>query len=440
MKLRYTLILSVILLSIWGCQAQKTPKGPSLIPAKPITVVPSEKAKLPFNTVRYSSANPKVKYKIVDFNSLPEWNNQYFEQSLRSFQSNCQQLRTSPKWSYVCTVAQQVDLNRADAKEFFSQHFQAWQVSNDQGTLIGTITGYFEPLIQGSSKQSYLYPFPIYGRPKDLVSIPLPPHYRSQHSISVSIKGSGSSYKIAADGDYTADLREFNITPHTETLKGRFVGKRFVPYYSRSEIEAGAVTQTAPVLAYTNDPIALYFLQVQGSGKLFNQDTGQILSLSYADKNGLPFCSIGKYMAQKGYLPLDHTSMKGIRNYVQQHLEKLPEILSANPSYIFFNVSNNDPSEGPVGSLGVPLTKEYSGAIDKRYIDLGAPLFISTTDARTNKELNRLITGQDTGSAVKGSVRVDLFWGYGPEAGKIANKTNYPGYVWILLPNGEVPL
>ena len=438
MKLRYPIILSVALFSIWGCQTKKAPESP---PAEqtPSTVPVSEKAKLPLNTVRHASANPKVSYKTVNFNSLPDWHHQHFEESLRSFQKGCQKLKTSPKWAYVCTLAEQVEPDRGAVEKFFSQHFQAWQVSNDQGTLVGKVTGYFEPLIEGSLTQNYTYPLPIYGRPSDLVSIPLPPYYRT-HPTSVSIKKSGASYEITADGPYTADLREFNIAPHIETLKGRFVGNRFVPYYSRSEIEAGALVQTAPVLAYTNDPLALFFLHVQGSGKLLNKDTHEILTLNYTDKNGLPYRSIAQYMAKKGYLQLDKANPQSIRNYVQHHLHKLPEILGANPSYIFFNIGKNHPNEGPIGTLGVPLTKEYSGAIDKQYIDLGAPLFVSTTDTRTKQALNRLIIGQDTGSAIKGSVRVDFFWGYGPEAEKAAGRTNYPGYVWLLLPNGEVPL
>ena len=143
-------------------------------------------------------------------------------------------------------------------------------------------------------------------------------------------------------------------------------------------------------------------------------------------------------MADRGYLPLAQTTMQGIKAYMQQNPQKLAEVLGQNPSYVFFRILD-DNSDGPIGALGTPLMGEYAGAVDRHHITLGAPLFVATTHPETRHGLNRLIMAQDTGSAIKGAVRVDYFWGYGDEAGRVAGKMKHTGYVWQLLPNGVSP-
>lgn len=193
-------------------------------------------------------------------------------------------------------------------------------------------------------------------------------------------------------------------------------------------------------MAYAISPVDFFFLQVQGSGRLHLPD-GKLLRLTYAQKNGHPYQSIGKYMVQKGYLPPHAVSQSSINQYITAHPQRKNEIFAHNPSYVFFKPSaDQSPNDGPIGSLGVPLRAGYTGAVDQRFIDLGAPLFLATTDPRNHRALNRLIIAQDTGSAIKGSVRVDYFWGFGESAGAIAGKTNHKGYVWLLLANGQYPL
>ena len=180
-------------------------------------------------------------------------------------------------------------------------------------------------------------------------------------------------------------------------------------------------------------------MHIQGSGRL-RTPAGNFVRLGFADKNEYPYVSIGQYMSTRGYLPLAQTSMQNIKSWMGKNPNHLAEVLGQNPSYVFFKVLDGSSDQGPVGALGVPLTGGYSGAVDKHHITLGAPLFLATSHpANANAGLNRLIVAQDTGSAIKGAVRVDYFWGYGDEAGQLAGRHNATGYVWQLLPHGVLP-
>ncbi|MBN3859385.1 murein transglycosylase [Neisseriaceae bacterium PsAf] len=439
-KYSFIALLSMIAISIAGCGTSKKEKVTTL--EKPGVGYPSHfkpQPKASINTTLRSRYSPNVTYSIVDYSRLPEWSNQYFEQSLLAFKRSCEVLINQLKWNYVCQIAAQTKNTRKNAKRFFEEHFQPWVVTSNNGGLAGKVTGYYEPAISGSKTRSAQSPYPIYGVPYDFVSVPLPQNLIN-HKGTVRIqRTSENSGTISPSGQYVAHLSKFYITPKTKALKGRFSENEFVPYYTRKEIYQGAINNKAPILAYANDPVELFFLQVQGSGRVITKDN-QMIRLAYADKNEFPYKSVGTYMAQRGYIPLSSASMQGIKQYIQQHPNQMNEILGYNPSFIFFSVAETKANEGPIGALGVPLTDGYSGAIDKHYIDLGAPLFLATTDTRNGRALNRLIVAQDTGSAINGSVRVDFFWGYGSQAGEAAGKTNHPGYVWILLPNGQSPM
>lgn len=323
------------------------------------------------------------------------------------------------------------------AKHFFERYFTAWRVDNG-GNPAGTITGYYEPVLHGDDKSTSQSRFPIYGIPNDFVSVPLAANLRGSKA-TVRIRQTGpNSGVIDNSGTYTADLSRFPITARSTALKGRFEGSRFVPYYTRSQINGGALNGKAPILGYADDPVELFFMHIQGSGRL-KTPSGKYIRVGFADKNEHPYVSIGRYMADKGYLPLGQTSMQGIKAYMKQNPGRLAEVLGQNPSYVFFRELTGSGDSGPVGALGTPLMGEYAGAIDRHYITLGAPLFVATAHPITKKALNRLIMAQDTGSAIKGAVRVDYFWGYGDEAGEVAGKMKTTGYVWQLLPNGMKP-
>ena len=377
-------------------------------------------------------------YRAVSFHELPQWNEQSFGDSLAAFKKSCLKLANQAKWQYTCARANQTAHSTAAAKAFFEQNFTPWQVS-ERGQAGGKVTGYYEPVLHGDTRNTSTARFPIYGIPSDFVSIPLPANLRnSKATVRVSPTGNNRGV-IQSNGAYIANLAQFPITARTTALKGRFIGNQFVPYFTRAQINAGALNGRAPILGYANDPVELFFMHIQGSGRL-RTPAGNFVRLGFADKNEYPYVSIGQYMSTRGYLPLAQTSMQNIKSWMGKNPNHLAEVLGQNPSYVFFKVLDGSSDQGPVGALGVPLTGGYSGAVDKHHITLGAPLFLATSHpANANAGLNRLIVAQDTGSAIKGAVRVDYFWGYGDEAGQMAGRHNTTGYVWQLLPHGVLP-
>ena len=162
------------------------------------------------------------------------------------------------------------------------------------------------------------------------------------------------------------------------------------------------------------------------------------MKIGFSDQNGHPYNSIGKLLVQRGELPLEKASMQGIKQWGQQNPNKLPELLQQNARYVFFRELPSDLS-GPIGALGVPLTAGRSVAIDPLSIPQGAPVFLATTWPNTNKPLNRLMVAQDVGSAIKGGIRADFFWGFGPEAGNQAGRMKQSGKMWVLMPRGYTP-
>ncbi|WP_066566159.1 murein transglycosylase A [Snodgrassella sp. CFCC 13594] len=388
---------------------------------------------LPLNYV-YAPGKGGVSYRVVDYRELPQWQQQSFADSLKSFKSGCLKLQNMPSWQVVCRQAQQTAARNHDAKYFFEHYFTPWQVSQN-GQVAGTVTGYYEPILLGDAKATTQARYPIYGMPNDFVVVPLSANQR-QGVVRIRLTGSNSGV-ISSDGAYAADLSTFPLNAKTTSLKGRVSGNQFVPYYTRAQINAGALNGKAPILGYANDPVELFFLHIQGSGRLKTPD-GRLIRLGFAAKNDYPYVSIGKYMANKGYLPLAQTSMQGIKGWLQKNPQKLGEVLGQNPSYVFFQ-AQSEGNDGPIGALGVPLMGGYAGAVDRHFISLGAPLFLATTHPVSGFGLNRLIMAQDTGSAINGAVRVDYFWGYGDDAGATAGKMKHTGYVWQLLPKGMLP-
>jgi membrane-bound lytic murein transglycosylase A len=262
------------------------------------------------------------------------------------------------------------------------------------------ITGYYEPVLPGSRARTERFRHPLYGVPEDLVAVDL-------ESVNPELKG----------------LR----------LRGRLEGNRLVPYWSRGEIEARSSFH-APVLAWIEDPVELFFLQIQGSGQIELASGGR-LRLGYAGQNGHPYRSMGRYLMRRGELALEQTSMQGIKAWAAANPRKLREALDSNPSYVFFRETPE--GDGPLGTLGAPLTAGYSLAIDPRSVPLGAPVFIATTMPLSSQPLQRLMAAQDTGGAIRGAVRADFFWGTGIEAGALAGRMRQQGRLWILWPRGE---
>jgi membrane-bound lytic murein transglycosylase A len=228
------------------------------------------------------------------------------------------------------------------------------------------------------------------------------------------------------------------VAPETKNLRlrGRLDGRRVVPYFSRAEIENGAAPVAGKEIVFVDDPIEAFFLQIQGSGRV-RLDSGEEVRIGYADQNGHPYQSIGRYLVDKGELKIGEASMQGIQAWARANPARLPELLNQNPSFVFFR--ELPPADtGPIGALGVPLTAERSIAVDPRFVPLGAPVYLATTRPNSDLPLERLVLAQDTGGAIRGAVRADFFWGTGPEAGSLAGRMRQQGRMWVLLPK-EMP-
>lgn len=336
---------------------------------------------------------------------LPSWTEDDHARAWPALLQSCKAVARQPRWQNFCAAAKALGENPAApvVRKFVETHLQPWAAVNADGSRDGLVTGYYEPLIKGSRTRSERYPWPVHGVPRDMLTIDF--------------------------GDLYPETRNLR-------LRGRIVGNKVVPYWTRGELDRMPEVP-APTLLWAADPIDLFFLQVQGSGRVELPD-GSKVRIGYADQNGHPYQSIGRWLVAQGELPLEKASMEGIKNWARENPRRLSELLNTNPSYVFFRELPPSPG-GPVGALGIPLTEERSIAVDPRTIPLGAPVFLATTWPMSDRPLRRLMLAQDTGGAIKGAVRADLFWGFGPEAGALAGKMRQQGQMWVLLPAGEAP-
>lgn len=344
-----------------------------------------------------------AQYRETTFDALPGWASAALAPSLRAFLAGCPRLGATP---LAATCEKAATLAQADepaAREFFESHFVPYALGTSEGGDVGLITGYYEPVIEGSRAKTDAHPHPIYGVPQDLVVVDLAGLY--------------------------PELRHMR-------LRGRLEGRRLVPYYSRSEIASQGEQLAAPVIAWTSDPVELFFLQIQGSGQVRLED-GRRIRVGYADQNGHPYRSLGRHLVEQGELALEAASMQGIKAWARANPDRLEEALNRNASYVFFVEQSAE--RGPRGSLGVPLTAEYSLAVDRRHIPLGAPVYLSSTYPLTEAPLERLMAAQDTGGAIRGAVRADFFWGSGEAPGELAGTMRQQGRLWLLWPADAGP-
>lgn len=320
-----------------------------------------------------------------------------------------QTTKNKPQWQPACTAAKVLTKpTNAAIIAYLTAQFDVYAATNLDGSNTGLITGYYEPVLQGSRKQSAQYPYPLYKQPSDMIAVEL--------------------------ADVYPELK-------FKRIRGKLIDtkqgvKKLIPYLTRAEIEANPSPLAGSEIVWINDIIDVFFLQIQGSG-LVNLDNGQQVHVGYADQNGHAYNSIGRLLIERDDLSADQASMQGIKNWARNNLDKLRDLLNSNPSYVFFRELPAD-LPGPLGALGVPITAERSVAIDPKYVPLGAPLFLATTQPNSAKPLKRLMMAQDTGGAIKGGVRADYFWGAGDAAGKQAGAMKQQGKIWVLLPKGYV--
>jgi membrane-bound lytic murein transglycosylase A len=342
-------------------------------------------------------------FRPTTFSTLPGWEKDNLREAWPAFLTSCVVLIKRMEWKEACTVAQNVDETSEKAvRLFFEAFFVPHQVFNTDGSDTGLVTGYYEPLLRGARKRGGPYQTPLHGVPDDLLNIDLT-------SLHPDLKG----------------MR----------LRGRLVGNRVVPYSSRAEMTQSNALAGKEIL-WVDDPIEAFFLQVQGSGRVRLMDTKETVRVAYAEQNGHPYRSIGRYLVDKGELTLDQASAQSIKAWYAANPERQQELLNANPSYVFFREEKLvEPIRGPKGALGVPLTPQRSIAVDPQFVPLGIPVFLATTEPGKETPLRRLVMAQDTGGAIKSAVRADYFWGFGAAAGAKAGRMKQRGAIWVLLPN-----
>ena len=322
---------------------------------------------------------------------MPGWGEDALSQAIPPFLAGCRPAGYAPA---LCAEAAALPPgDDAAARAFFDRHFTLRAAGQ------GLMTGYYEPELRGAETPSPAYPAALRGRPADLVEVDL--------------------------GRFAEDLKG-------RRTAGRVVEGRLVPYPDRAAIEAGG--SPAPVLLWAADPAEKFFLQIQGSGRVLLPD-GRVRRLGYAAQNGQRYVPIGRLLADRGEIPREQVSMQSILAWLRAAgPERAAALMAENPSYVFFRESPADPEQGPRGSQGVPLTPLRSIAVDRTEIPLGRPVWIVTKHPATGAPIRRLVLAQDTGGAIKGPARADLFWGWGAEAGEAAGLMKEPAELFVLEP------
>ncbi|MGE4528054.1 MAG: murein transglycosylase A [Rhodospirillaceae bacterium] len=353
----------------------------------------------------FPPAEPQATFKAeaAGFDSLPGWETDAVEQALPALRRSCAVFSRKPPdmavgagalarpaadWQRACARLPE----KADAaalRAALGEAFTPYRVTAPDGAAEGLFTGYYEAELKGSMFSSLYFPYPVYGRPIDLV-------------------------ERVQDG---------------RKLTGRLKDGRVVPYPARAEIESGAIAKVAPVLFWVDDLVDLHVAQIQGSSRVILPD-GRRFRIGYAGNNGRPFKGLGRILLDAKLIEPGHASMPEIRAWLHAYPRQAERLMQENPRFIFFRLIDG---EGPVGALGVPLTPRRSLAVDPAVVPLGAPVWLDSVDP-DGKPLSRLMVAQDIGSAIKGAVRGDFFWGAGEAALAKAGRMKSPGRYFVLLP------
>jgi len=354
----------------------------------------------------------KLILKPVAFSDLDGWTAETHADALPALAKSCGRLKSLPserslgageftgsvgEWRALCAAAAGTPTDHAVARRYFETWFKPYQAT-DNGNPDGLFTGYYEAELRGAWTRKGRYQVPVYRPPDDLI---------------------------------TVDLGLFREEWKGQRLTGRQVDGRLVPYPARSEIDAGALAGKGSELLWVDDAIDAFFLHVQGSGRVV-MENGQLVRLGFAGRNGHSYVAIGRELISRGAIPRERMSMQAIRAWLKANPGEAAEVMALNPSFIFFEVIDG---EGPIGAEGVPLTPGRSLAVDPTFVPLGLPIWLDTTEPLSPKQpLRRLVVAQDTGSAIKGPVRGDLFWGFGETAATKAGAMKQRGRYFLLLP------
>ena len=329
--------------------------------------------------------------------ALPGFQADTFEGLATAIGQQCEMRLPPAGWREACADLAE---NGTDLRRWLSERFEATP-QLDTVNPQGLVTGYFEPLISASQARESAAQVPVLGSPPDLLTIDL-------SAVAPQLKG----------------LR----------LRGRVEGRKVVPWPDRKDFTASADAR-APVLAWADDPVDLFFVEIQGSGRVRLRD-GNLLRIGYADQNGHPYRAIGKTLIERGALKREDVTAPAIKDWLKANPREAADVMNTNPSQVFFRELPAPPRAdlGPPGALGVALTPLRSIAVDRGEIPLGSLVWLDTTDPLTGTPIRRLMVAQDTGGAIRGRQRADIFWGFGKTAEQAAGSMKAPGRFWVLTP------
>jgi membrane-bound lytic murein transglycosylase A len=352
----------------------------------------------------------------VKWTELAGWTADDHLAAFAAYQTSCQALRKIRRtvddrrpihgalWN-VCGKAIGLRPQDSDtARAFFEQNFQPVRIA-PLGKVEGFLTGYFEPIVQGSRFPNPEFPVPLYRRPRDLVA-------------------AGHKPDSAAFPNKAARIGRRNEN------------NQLVPYHDRGAIEAGALDGQNLEICWLKDPFDLLAIQIEGSGRVILED-GTPLRVNYDSHNGYSYSAIGRALIERNLIPREEMSMQRIREWMTAHPDEVPKVRATNRSYVFFRITGLSNEGEPIGAQGVPLTPGRSIAVDKLH-EYGTPFFIEGNlpieSVKPVSPFGRLMIAQDTGSAIVGPARADLYWGAGDDAGRIAGRIRHPGRFVMLLP------
>jgi membrane-bound lytic murein transglycosylase A len=315
-------------------------------------------------------ATPASQAQVLEFGDLEGWQDDDHLAAVTTFRGTCSQLR-DPEWLPLCRLSADAAQSRQSARQFFELFFRPVVI----GSPPALFTGYYEPELPGSLTRTPRFAYPLYRKPPELV-------------------------------------------------EGQ-------PWHPRAAIEGGLLRGRGLELVWLDDPVEVYFLQVQGSGRI-RLPGGQVMRVAYAGKNGQPYRSIGQELIRRGGHTISDVSAQDIKAWVRANPVAGRELLNTNPSFVFFRkLTDLPPESGPIGAMGRPITTLRSVAIDPAFTPLGAPVWIEK-DGR--QPMRRLMIAQDTGGAIRGPQRADIFYGTGFDAGELAGRIKDGGRMVLLLP------
>ena len=353
----------------------------------------------------------------ADFSSLPGWDKEDFTGFFPALLKSCEKINRLPEtrgmggiglagtagdWQPLCADAMALPPENSVRRQFFENNFTPFQILNNEQKS-GLFTGYYEASLKGSREKEPPYLTPLYLRPPELVMV---------------------------------DLGRFRDELKGQRIAGKVEGGNLLPYPDRTDIESGALADRELELVWVDSDIDAFFLHIQGSG-LVEMADGSELRVGYAAQNGHPYFAIGRDLIENGYVPREEMSMQAIRTWLEENPDKATELMQKNASFVFFRELETG---GPIGAQGVELTPERSLAVDRKWLPLGVPLWLATEVAPASssaevEKFERLMMAQDTGGAIVGPVRGDVFWGHGDYAYDMSGGMKSEGELWILLPN-----